>query len=73
MFSCVKQLSTYQHYSVIPRLSQIRTCFTRTNTPSYTPLLDIIKVRQDQARKSVLVQVAGPNSALGKLSKNKTS
>ena len=53
MLSSIKQLS------IIPRY-----CHTRSNSPSYTPLLDVVKIRQEQARRSVLVQVAGPNSAL---------
>jgi len=32
--------------------------------PTYTPLLDLVASRQAQARRSVLVQVAGTNSAL---------
>ena len=56
--------------SMIPRLPIITArsctkCFsTRTNVPSYTPLLEMVATRQTQARKSVLVQVKGPNSGL---------
>jgi len=33
------------------------------NTPSYLPLLDQVASRREQARRSLLVQVAGPTSA----------
>ena len=47
----------------IPRLEIVRWCQTRTNQPGYTPLLDLVRQRQNQARSSVLVQVAGQESA----------
>lgn len=52
---------------IIPKLShRIQPCLlcsSRVNVPSYTPLLDLVAIRQTEAKKSVLVQVAGPNSA----------
>ena len=64
MYKCIKQLSAVSQRPVVPRLSARCHSSARSNSPSYTPLLDLVKMRQDQARRSVLVQVAGPNSAL---------
>ena len=47
----------------VPRLSVARWCQTRSNMSDYTPLLDIVRLRQEQARRSILVQVAGHESA----------
>ena len=62
MYQYLKQLSRVTQRSIVPRASA--RCLSQSNSPSYTPLLDIVKERQLQARRSVLVQVAGPNSAL---------
>jgi len=67
MLSCVRQLQGVQTRTLIPRVTtnlfHIRLCSSRSNNPHYTPLLDLVKIRQDQAKKSILVQVAGPTSA----------
>jgi hypothetical protein len=71
MISYIKLLSSSlsPQCSLIPRWSTLtaQPCAncstTRMNVPSYTPLLDVVASRQAQARMSVLVQVAGPNSA----------
>eukprot|EP00092_Neocalanus_flemingeri_P005754 GFUD01006194.1.p1 GENE.GFUD01006194.1~~GFUD01006194.1.p1 ORF type:complete len:653 (-),score=224.23 GFUD01006194.1:52-2010(-) len=49
-------------WSILPTQSCAK-CSTRANVPTYTPLLDVVSSRQAQARRSVLVQVAGPDSA----------
>jgi len=64
MFKCIRQLSAASQRSVVPRLSAKCHSNARSNSPTYTPLLDLVGTRQDQAQRSVLVQVAGPNSAL---------
>jgi len=70
MINNLKAISSYfiPGLNMIPRLPIVtaRTCTkcfsTRTNVPSYTPLLEMVATRQTQARRSVLVQVKGPNS-----------
>ena len=64
MYKCIRQLSAASQRSVVPRLSAKCHSNARSNSPTYTPLLDLVGTRQEQARRSVLVQVAGPNSAL---------
>jgi len=69
--SSIKLLSTslFTRSTIIPRWSRltIQPCVycstSRLNVPTYIPLLDVVKSRQAQARRSVLVQVAGPDSA----------
>ena len=67
MLSCVRQLQSVQTRTLIPRVTtnlfHIRLCSSRSNNPHYTPLLDLVKIRQNEAKKSILVQVAGPTSA----------
>jgi len=71
MISHIKLLSSSlsPRCNLIPRWSTLtaQPCVncstTRTNVPGYTPLLDVVESRRAQARRSVLVQVAGPNSA----------
>ena len=68
MYQYIRKLSAVSQRSVVPRLSARCHSSSRSNSPSYTPLLDLVKMRQKQAQSSVLVQVAGPNSALDLLS-----
>ena len=62
MISLVRGLSC-PAVRIVPRLQLVRRCQSRTNVPGYTPLLDMVRVRQEEARRSVLVQVAGHESA----------
>ena len=70
MISLVRTVVSPSRQSVSPRhqISLVRSCHSRTNQASYTPLLDLVKQRRAQARRSILVQVAGPDSGkdLGK-------
>ena len=70
MISLVRTVLSPSRQSVTPRhqMTFVRSCQSRTNVASYTPLLDLVKQRRAQARRSILVQVAGSDSGsdLGK-------
>ena len=70
MISLVRTVVSPSRQSVIPRhqMTFVRSCQSRTNVATYTPLLDLVKQRRAQARRSILVQVAGSDSGkdLGK-------
>ena len=66
----VRTVISPSRQSVTPRhqVMLVRSCQSRTNSPTYTPLLEVVRQRRAQARRSILVQVAGPDSGrdLGK-------
>ena len=64
MISLLRTVVAPSRQSVPPRhqLSLVRSCQSRSNQASYTPLLELVQQRRAQARRSILVQVAGPDS-----------
>ena len=74
MISLVRTVVSPRRQSGIPRhqMTFLRSCQSRSNTASYTPLLELVRQRRAQARRSILVQVAGPDSGkdLGKYCQN---
>ena len=74
MISLVRTVVSPSRQSVTPRhqMPFVRSCQSRTNVATYTPLLDLVKERRAQARRSIMVQVAGVDSGkdLGKYCQN---
>ena len=64
MISLLRTVVAPSRQSLPPRhqLSLVRSCQSRSNQASYTPLLELVQQRRAQARRSILVQVAGPDS-----------
>ena len=61
MISLVRTVISPSRQSVTPRhqVMLVRSCQSRTNSPTYTPLLEVVRQRRAQARRSILCMMTG--------------